>query len=438
MVAPIILPHAPDHTHHTLDNGIQCVAVRAPGLRSAMLAIYVRVGSRYESVRTNGISHFLEHVFFRGSRQYPSTFALNVAVEDFGGNLNGSTGRESSAYFTPLHPAHLEVGIRVLADMLSAPLLEGVELEREIILEEMLDEVDETGRDIDLDNLAKMQLFSGHGLALKIAGTPESVRGIRAEELGTHLAQHYHGGNLVVCAAGDFEPRALFDACERHLGHFAKAKTASPLVPPRVPEAITLTFVDHPESQAEFRLSFSAPTERHPDYYPMLMISRLLDDGLSSRLQRAVVEERALAYSVGAGVDRFSDISLFELEAASTPAKAPAVVEEMLKALAKLAQQAPPEEELQRARVRHAIALEFSLDSTTELCGWYGSGALFGDPDDFISRRRRLEAVTPAEVQRVAQTLFRAGRAHLTYVGPLKTRERDRLEKLLEAPPGLT
>jgi predicted Zn-dependent peptidase len=260
--APLV---GPTRVRHALGNGITCVAVPTPGLRSGMLAVLVRVGSRYEDARTNGVSHFLEHVFFRGSARYADTFALNVAVEAVGGSLNGYTGRESSAYHTPIHPAHLEVGVEVLADMLGTPRFAGVELEREIILEEMLDEVDEGGRDVDLDNLAKMQLFPGHGLGLKIAGTPASVRALQLDDLRAHLAAHYHGGNLVVCAAGDFAPEALFKACERHFGGQAPARPVPPLAAPQVPAGPTSIFQAHAESQAEVRLTFPGPAEAHPD-----------------------------------------------------------------------------------------------------------------------------------------------------------------------------
>ena len=435
--APRVAPSSPLVKATTLANGLRCVAVRAPGLRTGMLVAYVRVGSRYEAPAVNGVSHFLEHAFFRGSARFPSTFELNVAAEEVGGSLNASTGRESSAYYTPVHPAHLSRGVEILADMLSTPRLTDMEIEREIILEEMLDEVDAEGRDIDVDNLAKRQLFAGHGLAQKIAGTPETVRAIGANDLRRHLARHYHGGNLVLCAAGDFAPEELFDAGERFFSSYAPAKPIVTLRAPRVPKGPTSVFQQHSESQAELRVSFVAPPERHPDFYPLILIARVLDDGLASRLQRAIVEERALAYSVGAGVDRYSDVSIFELEAACLPVKAPRVVAEFGRLLGELCDSEVSEEELERAKRRHAMALEFALDSTTELCSWYGSGALFGHDEDFAKRRARVQAVSPKEMLRVARAVFRPDRLHFTYVGPAGKKERAQLEAWVKKPTGL-
>src|SRR5437868_1978475 len=127
---------------------------------------------------------------------------MNAAVEEMGGNFNGVTGRDFGYYYTPLHPAYLRVGMGILGDMLTRPRLTDMEVERQIILEEMLDEVDEKGRDIDLDNLSKRLLFGAHPLAMKIAGTRESVSALEHKQVLEHFARNYVTGNMVVTAAG--------------------------------------------------------------------------------------------------------------------------------------------------------------------------------------------------------------------------------------------
>ncbi len=135
-----------------LANGLRVVTVELPHLHTGMIAAYVRAGSRHEEPSRNGVSHFLEHLFFRGSEGYPDGRTLNALVEDCGGSLNGVTTRDHGYYFSPVHPERLEVPLAVLGDMLARPLFKEIELEREVILEEILDEVDEKGRDIDIDN----------------------------------------------------------------------------------------------------------------------------------------------------------------------------------------------------------------------------------------------------------------------------------------------
>src|SRR5438132_8098500 len=208
-----------DPVHKTvLANGLRVVAVELGHLHAGMLAAYVRAGSRHEEAQKNGVSHFLEHLFFRGSTGYPDGRLLNSVVEDVGGNLNGVTTRDHGYYYTPVHPERLEIPFAVLGDMLARPLFKEVELEREVILEEILDEVDENGRDIDVDNLSKRALFSEHPLGQKIAGTRETVSGLREDDLRAHHARAYGARNLVVCAAGPVQHREVVRLAERSSG----------------------------------------------------------------------------------------------------------------------------------------------------------------------------------------------------------------------------
>src|SRR5947209_15417744 len=124
-------------------NGLRVVTVELPHLHTGMVAVYVRAGSRHEEQRTNGVSHFLEHLFFRGSEGHPDGKRMNALVEDCGGSLNGVTTRDHGYYFTPVHPERLDIPLDVLGDMLARPLFKEIDVEREVILEEILDEVDE-------------------------------------------------------------------------------------------------------------------------------------------------------------------------------------------------------------------------------------------------------------------------------------------------------
>src|SRR5512142_12379 len=150
-----------------LGNGLRVLTARSPGLHSAMIALYVRTGSRHETRAQNGVSHFLEHLFFRGSVGYPDTVAMNAAVEAAGGSLNGITARDHGCYYTPIHPHAVGTGLAVLGDLVRRPLLREMAVEREVILEEILDEVDADGRDIDPDNRSKRIAYAGHPLSFQ-------------------------------------------------------------------------------------------------------------------------------------------------------------------------------------------------------------------------------------------------------------------------------
>jgi predicted Zn-dependent peptidase len=192
---------------------------------------------------------------------------------------------------------------------------------------------------------------------------------------------------------------------------------------PAWPQAPRLEIVEHDDAQTEFSLSFPCPPERHPDYPVHLCIRRLLDDGLSSRLPFEVVERRGLAYALHAGIDTFADAGMMVVDGACAPRKLPRVVEEVLRVLGGLAQAPVPEQELLRVQQRHRMTLGFSLDSVADLAGWYGAGEVLSSPEGFEERCRRVEAVTPADVERVARQTFRRRNLVAVVVGPARRRE---------------
>jgi predicted Zn-dependent peptidase len=404
-----------------LPNGLRVVTVELPHLHTGMVAAYVHAGSRHEDAARNGVSHFLEHLFFRGSEGYPDGRTMNALVEDCGGSLNGVTTRDHGYYFSPVHPERLEVPLAVLGDMLARPLFKEVELEREVILEEILDEVDGKGRDIDIDNLAKRALFPGHSLGLKIAGTRDTVGAITERDLRQHHARAYGARNIVLAAAGPLRHERVLRLAERHFGGLREGEALQDGPLNGAPRGPQMVAVDHPESQMELQVSFRGPPERHPDFPVLRVIKRVLDDGLASRLQMEMVERKALAYSVGAGMDGFSDCSVFEVGCACAPRKSPAAVAEMLRLLRELRESDVPADELARAKKKSRIWLEFSLDSPPEMIGWFGAGELLQPPaEPFESWLARIESVTAADMRRVASSLFKRENLVACAVGPLE------------------
>ncbi|MBK9518960.1 MAG: insulinase family protein [Anaeromyxobacter sp.] len=395
-----------------------------------MIALYVRAGSRHETAAVNGVSHFLEHLFFRGSQGWPDSVAMNAAVEAVGGNLNGVTARDHGCYYTPIHPDALGTGVAILGDLVQRPLLKEMEVEREVILEEILDEIDADGRDIDPDNLVKRLVFPGHPLGFKIGGTRETVKALRPRHVRAHLERFYTGANLVLAVAGPVRHAEVLDLAQRHLGGLPRGVRTEDRAPPPWPDAPGLQVVGHDDAQAELTIAFPCPPEHHPDYPAFLCIRRLLDDGLSSRLPFEIVEKRGLAYSLHCGLDTFADAGMLVVDGACAPRKVPLVVTEVLKVLADLAAGPVPEAELLRVQRRHRMSLAFSLDSPADLAGWYGAGEVLAAPEGFEARCRRVEAVTLADVQRVAAGAFTRRNLATVVVGQVGRRAEKALDKL--------
>ncbi|HSN16484.1 MAG TPA: insulinase family protein, partial [Anaeromyxobacteraceae bacterium] len=213
--------------------------------------------------------------------------------------------------------------------------------------------------------------------------------------------------------------------------------TESP--PPPWPRGPTLEWVEHDDAQLELQLCFPCPPERDPDFPVHLCLRRILDDGLSSRLPFEVVERRGLAYSLHASLDTFADAGLHVIDGACAPAKARRTLAEILNVLGRLAAEPVPEEELRRAQRRHRIQLDFSLDSAADLVGWWGTGEVVAGPESFEHRCRRVDAVTPADVQRVARETFSRANLVAVLVGAVTKREQAAIGRMLdqaEALPG--
>lgn len=406
------------HFVDTLPSGLKVVTVEAPHLHSAMVAIYVRVGSRHESAENSGVSHFLEHLFFRGSKRHPDTVKMNARVEAAGGNLNAVTTRDSSTYYSPVHPHGVEVALEVLGDMLTRPVLKDLALEKRIILEEMLDEVDEKGRDIDIENLSKRALWGKHPMAHKVAGTPKSVKAMTLARVRAHYERYYRGGNMVVAVSGPVSRRRV-RAQVAHAFRYLKPGPLSTETPPPQPKPGPVwKHVHFPDAQTEFRLSFYAVAEDHPDAKVLHLLRRVLDDGLSSRLPYDVVESRGLAYSVGASFETFHDAGLFEIDGACAPENLPALMRQLFKTLDTLKRGEISAEELARAKRRSAMHFGFLQDSPADLAGWFGGNLLFRQPVSIAQRVRETNAITRAQLVAAAKRYLTRERIQLVTVGP--------------------
>jgi predicted Zn-dependent peptidase len=414
-----------------LPSGLTCVTVEAPHLHSAMCAVYVRVGSRHETARTNGVSHLLEHLFFRGSVRFPDSVRMNAAVEAVGGNLNGVTMRDSSYFYTPCHPDGLSVALRILGDMLTQPRLVHLATEKKIILEEMLDEVDEKGRDVDVDNLSKMRAWGQHPLSFKIAGTPKTVKGLTLADVKTHFARHYVGGNLVLGVAGPVTHAQVLRLVKSAFRKVRRGPRVSEESPPPPPKG-AFHFTRLEESQVEFRFTFPAVSENHPDAMPLALLRRVLDDGLSSRLPHNIVEKRGLAYSIAASIETFHDAGGFEVDGACAPEHAGAVTREVMRTLATLRRGRIALEELRRAQRRLRMQLDFTQDAPGDLCGWFAGTELFRKAETFEEKIAQADAVTVKDLQRVARTYLVAERLITVAVGP-RTAKAPMVEALAQA-----
>src|SRR5262249_3066578 len=234
-----------------LGNGLRLVTVELPHLHSAALVVYAKVGSRYEPPADNGLSHFLEHMLFRGTARHPSSYALNFAIEDLGGTLYAATGRDSSLYQISLDPALVPQGIELLGDIFTAPAFTQLELEREIILEEINEDLDEKGRDVNLDDLARQLAFPGHPLGQKITGPATNVERFDVGDCRRHFARFYGARNIIFCVAGPVARDAVLAAATPVLGALPSGERATTEPPEALDGGPHFAYVEDQAAQTE-------------------------------------------------------------------------------------------------------------------------------------------------------------------------------------------
>lgn len=394
------------------------VTIEVPHLHSATVSVFVRIGARHEDAETNGLSHFLEHMFFRGCEGYPDSTTLNSAMEDLGGFLDGFTTRDYSAYHSSVHPDHVGEATNILGSIFKGPRFQDIEIERSIILEEVLDAVDDRGREIELDAIAHREAFPNHPLGNSIDGPKKNLQRFDVDDLEKHRQRFYGAANMVLCFSGRIDANACLAHAKKSFGGLFRGKKATegkaPPLPKRAPR---FRFVKNDDSQTRVRISFRATSDAHRDYPALLLVRRILDGGLSARLQVELVERRGIVYDIGADLEVYADCGLFDFELAAQHKKLAYAMEELGRVIVSISEDGVSQEELDRVRRRARMGLEFGLDSTSDLSSWFGATQLFHAPIPPEQRMNELEKVTPARVRAVAKKYFSPERLTITCVG---------------------
>ena len=272
------------HHLHTLTNGLRVVCVEMPHLHSAELAIYLKVGGRNDPPGREGLSHFLEHILFRGTAQFPSSLAIESAFEAIGGAPNAATDAESTYYYSRVHPDSVTRGMEIFASMLMKPLLAGIDIEKRIIAEEAREDLNEQGDEVNPDTIVSRMLWPRHPLGMPTIGTLDSIAAIERTDLEAHLKTFYVPSNAVLVVSGPVTQRAILDAARGCFGEWADtAVPPTPLVALRqfTPQVCC---VQDSDSQMNLQLAFLGFARDDRRFMALRFLRRILAGGGSSRL----------------------------------------------------------------------------------------------------------------------------------------------------------
>jgi len=404
---------------HTTPNGLPVLLLQRDGLNGAEVGLVLRAGPRYETRSTSGLSHMVEHMLFRGTERYPESRDFHWAVESVGGPLMGSTGRDTSQFSLYVSPRDIEVALELLAEATLHPTLADIDLERRLIIEELLQDRDEDDRELNLENLTRQLLWPGDPLGLPIVGSRANVERFTVEDVRTYHRRAFVTGNALLTVAGPLDPGPCLRAVDRAFAAMpaGDALRAAPLRPARPGPHVE--HVDDDASQVEVMWSYRAPSVVDPDAQGVALLQMMLGDGVTSRLQWNVCERRALAYNIDVLYDPFADTGVLDVEAAVAPEHLVDLVREVMDTLHSMKERGPSEAELERTLRRYRLALEFAVDSPTTLT-LYHYGALVGALQTIDQRLETLPQWTLGRLRALARRVLARGGLALVCVGPAR------------------
>ncbi len=407
----------PAHHRRPLENGLPVVAIDLPHLHTLHIGMYVRIGSRYEGPDTSGLSHFVEHMLYRGTTSHPSSLALNFAFEKLGGHLHAETGRSDSLFQTTALPDLAGEALGLLGELFSSPIFGDIERERALILEELNEDYDEHGALVNGDDIAHELLFGERGLGRRILGPPDNIRRFSEADVRGHFEAYYGAENAVLCLAGPIAD-AHITAAARAFGRLPKGRatrldTAAPAAGPHY------RYVAEPGSQSSLTVLLRAIPERDPDDTACAALVRALDDGMSTRLHYRICDQLGLAYNLSAGVDSYHDEAVLEVAGATAHRKVAPLLRELFALFEELRETPVSDEELAKLKARAQFDLASAIDEPAAMAAWFGGGSLYAQPPRLEDRLAALSALTPADIQRAARRVLSPENLAVVVVGSL-------------------
>lgn len=403
-----------------LPSGVRIATAEMPFMESVSVGVWVGVGGRYETKRMAGISHFIEHLLFKGTRRR-SAKEISQTVEGIGGYLNAFTGEETTCYYAKASHRHLDTLLDVLGDMYLHPRFAAADIakERQIIKEELLMYRDQP--DHYVHELLTETLWPGQPLGLSLTGTPESLDVIDRAALWEYKQRKYIGGNTVVAVAGRCRHDDIVARVTRamRVGHDGRAPRFQPAR--NAQRAPHLHFLSKPVEQSHLAIGIRGVSRHDPRRYAMKLLSVILGENMSSRLFQVIREQHGLAYSIQSSTSYFADTGAFIISAGLDTRRLHKALKLVMTELRKIARRPPSALELRRAKDYGIGQMRLGLESTSNQMMWLGEHLLaYGfiqTPDEI---ERKIETISAVEVQQIAATLFQDNRLNAAVITPSK------------------
>ena len=389
----------------TLENGLTLATAPFPKVKTVTIHAWVLTGSAHEDLDKSGISHFLEHMIFRGNEVLGTANQLSLKMEELGGEINAATGHDSIEFWLEFHKNFLEEGIRRFCKFLLYPKFEELEIERSIILEEIKSNYNDENQLIEVDSLTALNLWPRQAMGLPISGLPSTVENIDLKDLKSWYGRHFQAGNLIFGISGDFNPQDVKSWIAEEMAILPPGPR-NPWPEPKTEERGGVFFYPDRDNQYNFQWSFSlkdlAPLQRTAAQ----LLTRMLDDGSSTRLQRLIREEKGLVYEISASNFFYYKGGLLQIQGQVGHDRMEELVTTLAQVIQQVLTQGFNEEELQLARLRMQTGLDCFTDNAEGILVEKITPLLNPCGLEVEELQRLLELVTLDEVRAMAHDIF--------------------------------
>lgn len=421
-----------DYKLTKLKNGLRVLTVPMSGLESATVTVWVKVGSKAEKDEILGISHFLEHMVFKGSRKRPSAREISQVVDGIGGEFNAATGKEWTNFYIKARAGSIETAFDILSDMVLNPILDEDEIEREkgVIIEEK--KMNDDNPMMDIPDLFENLIFEGSVLGRDIIGTEKTIRNIKKSDFVNHKLMHYFADNLLLTVSGGIKENEVVKLADKYFGSLAQSKRKEISVGESKQTKPQVLLKTRKDGQVNMILGFRGYPLGHENRFTEAVLASILGMGMSSRLFIEIRERRGLAYSVHTSSEHYVDTGYFATYAGVDPKKAEETVKVMLKEHYGIANGKLPisDKELKKAKEFLKGHLALSLENTKSVNHFFGERQLLLDkietPEEIFAE---IDKVTTGDIVGVAREMFKPEKLNLALIGPYK--DQKRFEKLL-------
>jgi len=416
-----------------LKNGLRVVAVPMKNAKSVTVLVLVGTGSKYETKDINGISHFLEHMFFKGTKKRPTTLKISETLDQIGGQYNAFTSKETTGFWAKVDKQHTEVALDWISDMFLNAKFEAEEIEREkgVVIEELNMYLDMPSSYVS--ELFEDLLYKDTPAGWRIVGEKENINAFTREKVVDYYKTHYSNENTVICIAGDFDANDINPKMEKYFGK-SKNQEAMPKVPVKEFQSKPEMLLHHKKTdQTHFCLGVRAYDMFDPRKYALTLMSVILGGNMSSRLFISVRERNGLGYYVHTSVDTTTDTGFLVTQSGIKNDSLEKAIGLVLDEYRDLRDKKITPKELKKAKDYIRGSMSLSLDGTDSQASFYASQEVMGrellTPEE---KMKMIDKVTINDIKKVAEDIFKNEKLNLSVIGPVEEKDKDKYSKLLK------